>query len=317
MEVWENQRATAENNRKAFIITIILNVLLLIGCYFIMVWKQPVPPMSQFGLELNLGFSDVGADASPTDTPPSTSRETTSEAAAPGEPAPQPTESAAPVSPPKVNPAPAQPQKSQPKIEAVAKTPSPVKAEEKPVEKKESPKESTTKAEVPVKSPPEKEPQPDKVEKPKPTVDPRAIFGAGGTTGNANQAASGSKQGSSAQPGDEGKPNGTIDGRSILQSGKGNTGDGAGYNLDLAGWDFNSRPNIQDRLSNRNGRIVFRITVNDSGRIVQAIPEQYNVSNEVLSYYRKVVNGLSFKRQSGDITAEYSTGRITFIIRVD
>lgn len=317
MEVWENHRTTAENNRKAIIITIILNVLLLIGFYFIMVWKQPVPPMSQFGLELNLGFSDVGADARQTETPPSTSQETTSEAASPGEPAPQPSENAVPVSPPKANPAPAQPQKSQPKIEAVTKTPSPVKAEEKPVEKKESPKESSTNAEVPVKSPPEKEPQPEKVEKPQPTVDPRAIFGAGGTTGNANRPAAGSSQGSSSQPGDEGKPNGTIDGRSILQSGKGNTGDGAGYNLDLAGWDFDSRPNIQDRLSNRNGRIVFKITVNDSGRIVQAIPLEYNVSNEVLTYYRTVVNGLSFKRQSGSSTAEYSTGRITFIIRVD
>ena len=70
-------------------------------------------------------------------------------------------------------------------------------------------------------------------------------------------------------------------------------------------------------LPNRNGRIVFRITVNDNGRIVQAIPLEYNVSNEVLNYYRTVVNGLSFKRQSGNSTAEYSQGRITFIIRVD
>lgn len=317
MEVWEDDKAIAENNRKALIITLILNVLLLIGLYFIMVWKQPVPPMSQFGLELNLGFSDVGSDSKPTDTSPSPSQEETTEAAAPGEPAPQITETVVPVSPPKSNPAPAEPQKSQPKIEAVAKTPSPVKAEKKVVEKKESPKETTPKAEVPVKSQPEKEPQPEKVEKPQPTVDPRAIFGAGGTKGTANQPSAGSSQGNSTQAGDEGNPKGTIDGRSILQSGKGNTGEGGGYNLDLAGWDFSSKPNIQDRLSNRNGRIVFRITVNDNGRIVQAIPLEYNVSNEVLNYYRTVVNGLSFKRQSGNSTAEYSTGRITFIIRVD
>ena len=317
MEVWEDNKATVENNRKALIITLIFNVLLLIGLYFIMVWKQPVPPMSQFGLELNLGFSDVGSDSKPTDTPPSPSQETTTEAAAPGEPAPQTTETVVPVSPPKSNPAPAEPQKSQPKIEAVAKTPSPVKAEKKVVEKKESPKETTTKAEVPVKSQPEKEPQPEKVEKPQPTVDPRAIFGAGGTKGTANQPSAGSSEGNSTQAGDEGNPKGVIDGRSILQSGKGNTGDGGGYDLDLAGWDFASKPNIQDRISNRNGRIVFRITVNDNGSIVQAIPLEYNVSNEVVNYYRTVVNGLSFKRQSGNATAEYSTGRITFIIRVD
>ncbi|WP_339902504.1 energy transducer TonB [uncultured Cyclobacterium sp.] len=317
MEIWEDHKATVENNRKAIIITLIINVMLLIGFYFIMVWKQPDPPMSQFGLELNLGFSDMGSDAKPTETPPSTSQETAEEAPAPGEPAPEPTENITPVSPPQSNPSPAEVQKSEPKIEAVSKAPSPVKAEPKPVEKKESIKETTKKAEVPVKSEPEEEPQPEKVEKPEPKVDPRAIFGAGGTTGSGNQATTGSSQGNSCQTGDEGKPNGTIDGRSILQSGKGNTGDGAGYDLDLAGWDFASKPNIQDRVSNRNGKIVFNITINDSGRIVQAIPDTYNVSNEVLNYYRKVVNSLTFKPQSGNTIAEYSKGKITFIIRVD
>lgn len=102
-----------------------------------------------------------------------------------------------------------------------------------------------------------------------------------------------------------------------MQSGKGNAGDGAGYNLDLAGWDFSSRPAISDNVSTRNGQIVFQITVDDNGRIVQAIPLTYNVSNEVLAYYRGVVNKLTFKRQSGNPSAEYSTGKITFIIKVD
>ncbi|EPR65416.1 hypothetical protein [Cyclobacterium qasimii] len=317
MEVWEDDKATAENNRKALIITLVFNVLLLIGLYFVMVWKQPVPPMSQFGLELNLGFSDMGSDSKQTETPPSPSQEQTTEAAAPGDPAPQVTETVTPVTPPKANPAPAEPKKTQPKVEAVAKTPSPVKAEKKVVEKKESPKETTTKAEVPVKSQPEKEPQPEKVEKPQPTVDPRAIFGAGGTTGTGKKPSAGSSQGNSTQAGDEGNPNGTIDGRSILQSGKGNTGDGGGYNLDLAGWDFASRPNIQDRVSNRNGQIIFNITIDSGGKIVQATPDTYSVSNEVLNYYRSVVRSLTFKPQSGNAIAEYSKGKITFIIRVD
>src|SRR5690606_15210011 len=116
---------------------------------------------------------------------------------------------------------------------------------------------------------------------------------------------------------DEGDPSGTIGGRSIMQAGKGNAGDGAGYNRELAGWDFSSRPSINDNVSTRNGRIIFKINVDDNGRIVQAIPLEYNVSNEVLSYYRGVVNKLTFKRQSGNPSAEYSTGKITFIIKVD
>ena len=86
--------------------------------------------------------------------------------------------------------------------------------------------------------------------------------------------------------------------------------------LDMAGWDFASRPTINDRVSTRNGRIVFKITVDDSGRVVQAVPLEYNVSNDVLAYYRQVVNQINFKK-SGSAAPDFSTGRITFVIKVD
>src|SRR5690606_900950 len=142
---------------------------------------------------------------------------------------------------------------------------SPIKGSEKPLETlEESP--LPEKANVPVTKPAEEklEETVQKAEE-KPTVDPRAIFGAGGTAGKSQQASSGSNQGSSTQRGDEGNPSGSIDGRSIMESGKGNAGQGAGYNLDLAGWDFASRPSINDNVSTRNGRIIFRITVDDNG----------------------------------------------------
>jgi hypothetical protein len=98
-------------------------------------------------------------------------------------------------------------------------------------------------------------------------------------------------------------------------SGKG-ANSGAGYSLDLAGWDFASKPNINDRVSTRNGKIVFKITIDDGGRVVQAVPLEYNVSNDVLAYYRQVVNQISFRKQSG-AAADFSTGKITFIVKVD
>ena len=130
----------------------------------------------------------------------------------------------------------------------------------------------------------------------KPKIDQRAVMGAGGTSGKGTQPATGGAQGSSTAKGDEGKPTGTIDGRAVMGEGSGKgTNSGAGYSLDLAGWDFASRPNINDKVSTRNGRIVFKITVDDSGRIVQAVPLEYNVSNDVLAYYRQVVNQINFK----------------------
>lgn len=319
MQVWEEKEGDYSNKRKALIITIIVNALLLLAVYFIVVWKPPVPPIPQFGLELNLGFTDAGSGNNQTTTPPSEVPDVATEAPAPGDPAPAPqqTETAVPVSPsqPAAKPQPTEARRS---LEASSKVESPLKGNE---ESAEAPKEAEKKTET---APPTPQPVDREADKPaekpaeeKPKVDPRAIFGAGGTTGSGQQPSSGNNQGTTAQRGDEGNPQGTVDGRSILQSGRGNAGDGAGYNLELAGWDFASKPNISDNISNRNGRIVFRITVDDNGKIVQAIPLEYNVSNEVLTYYRTVVNQLSFKRQSGNPTAEYSTGRITFIIKVD
>ncbi|AFL85537.1 outer membrane transport energization protein TonB [Belliella baltica DSM 15883] len=318
MQIWQTNNEEAENKRKAWIITIVVNVLVLLFIYFMVVWKQPIPPLPQYGLELNLGFSDFGSGNTQTLSAPNDIQSEVTTPAAPGEVSTNPTEAATPASTPAAQARPSStPTKSS--IEAVSKTPSTIKGAEKttPIVKEViSEKKATTPVTEPAKAEAEKTTQ-KAVEQPK--IDQRALMGAGGTSGTGSQAATGSAQGSSTQKGDEGKPTGTIDGRAMMGSGTGQgvAGPGAGYNLDLAGWDFVSRPNIRDNVSTRNGRIVFKITVDDSGKIVQAIPLEYNVSNEVLAYYRTVVNQVSFKRQSGNPTADYSSGKITFIIKVD
>ncbi|MFC0262101.1 energy transducer TonB [Fontibacter flavus] len=319
MHLWEADSQEAENKRKALIITIIVNILVLLAIYFIVVWKEQIPPLPKYGMELNLGFTDVGSGNNQTTAPPSEVQTNNTESPAPGDQAPRPTEASVPVSQPRTEAAKPRTSTSQPTNEALSKTPSPVKASEKPTPTTKDPspaKKETTAVTQPATA--EAEKTTTKAEE-KPKIDQRAIFGAGGTSGTGSQPAQGSAQGSSTQKGDEGKPTGTVDGRAIMGSGSGSgvPGPSSGYNLELAGWDFGSRPNIRDNVSTRSGRIVFRITVDDSGKIVQAVPLEYNVSNEVLAYYRTVVNQINFKRQAGAATAEYSTGKITFIIKVD
>ncbi|UCS92640.1 energy transducer TonB [Echinicola marina] len=322
MEVEGINKEELDSKKKATIITIIVNVLVLVAIYFIVVWRPPVPPMAQFGLELNLGFTDTGSGNEQTDTPPSESTEINTDSPAPGNPVEQVTEPIQPAVQPQPEPATKpKPSESKSSLETKSNVASPLKGAEKTTEavkETNKPEESTKPVTEPVEKNEEKveEKIEEKVEE-KPKIDQRAIFGAAGNKGTSTQASAGSNQGNSTQKGDEGNPEGTIDGRSILQSGGGNAGNGSGYNLDLAGWDFASKPNIQDRVSNRSGRIVFKIVVDDNGRIAQAIPLEYNVTNEVLAYYRGVVNKLNFKRKSGNPTAEYSEGKITFIIKVD
>jgi hypothetical protein len=255
--------------------------LLFLAFYFIVVWEQPDPPKPTYGMELNLGFSDLGS-GDQSQMPTTTSETTATEAPAPGEVTPS--QQAVTTTTPKTV-------ASKPSTyQAVSTQPSPIKGETtaNAAPAKEEQKEVNTKV----------------VEQPK--VDQRALFGAGGKSGKGTNSSASTGQGTSDTKGDQGNPSGT---------GKGAAG-GAGYSLDLAGWDFASRPAINDRVSTRNGKIVFKITVDGSGKVVQAIPLEYNVSNAVLAYYRQVVNQLNFKK-SGAAAADFSTGKITFVVKVE
>jgi hypothetical protein len=277
------------------LVTLVIQLLLFLAFYFMVVWEQPNPPIPTYGLELNLGFSDFGS-GDPSEVLPNSSEIPVTEAPAPGEivPATQTTgatsNAAASTTKPNSN-------------RAVSTQTSPIKGE-------------TTANETPLKEEKKEASSSQKTNEPQ-KVDQRALFGAVGKAGNGSNPNSASGQGNSNVSGDQGKPTGTVDGRALQGSGSGKgTAGGAGYSLDLAGWDFASKPTINDRVSTRNGRIVFNITVDGTGKVVQAIVHEYNVSNEVLTYYRQVVNQLNFKK-SGGSAAEFSKGKITFVIKVE
>ena len=278
-----NSNSLEQKSRiQSALITALVQGLLFLAFYFIVVWEQSNPPTPTYGMELNLGFSDLGS-GDQSQVLANTSENPPIEEAAPGEIIPAQPE-AVPTTTPKT--ASTKPSTNQ----AVSTQPSPIKGE-------------TTVNTAPAKEE-KKEVNPKVVEQPK--VDQRAIFGAGGNSGKSSTSSTSTGQGNSTSKGDQGSPSGT---------GKGAAG-GAGYSLDLAGWDFASRPAINDKVSTRNGRIVFKITVDGSGKVVQAIPLEYNVSNAVLAYYRQVVNQLDFKK-SGAAAADFSTGKITFVVKVD
>ncbi|KAI9549284.1 hypothetical protein GHT06_006942 [Daphnia sinensis] len=162
--------------------------------------------------------------------------------------------------------------------QAVTTKPSPIKGVEKAVESVKKPEPVKTEpvktATIPAKSKAEILPKKHLSTQNR----SKSSDGSWRTSGKGSKPATGGAQGSSTTKGDEGDPKGTVDGRAIMGTGTGQgTNSGAGYSLDLAGWDFASRPTIKDNVSTRNGRIVFKITVDDSGRIVQAIPLEYNV----------------------------------------
>jgi hypothetical protein len=319
MQTWNTDEVEKDSKRKSAIITVVLNVLLLLAFYFIVVWKQPIPPLPTFGLELNLGFTETGSGDRNSPNAPSEVQTKVTEAAAPGEIAPAVTKPATPAPSPKTETAKPKAAAKPAANQAVTTKPSPIKGEEKTAVEAKKPEPTKAEPTKTVTTPAKSEAEATTQKAPEqPKIDQRAVMGAGGTSGKGTQPASGGAQGTSNAKGDEGKPTGTVDGRAVMGEGSGKgSNSGAGYSLDLAGWDFASKPNINDRVSTRNGRIVFKITIDDSGRVVQAVPLEYNVSNDVLAYYRQVVNQINFRKSGGTSTADFSTGKITFIIKVD
>src|SRR5690606_16104805 len=156
MDAWEINKEEVANRKKAMIITLIINVLVLVAIMLIVVWRQPIPPIPKYGLELNLGFTDVGSSNVQTQAPPSVSEVSNVETPAPGEPSPQITESAVPIAQPENKTAQPTPSVSNNTYEAVSETPSPIKGEEQPAEAvKEAPENKE--ASQPVAKPAEKE----------------------------------------------------------------------------------------------------------------------------------------------------------------
>ncbi|CAN0243719.1 unnamed protein product, partial [Chrysoparadoxa australica] len=118
-------------------------------------------------------------------------------------------------------------------------------------------------------------------------------------------------QGSKTSPGDEGKPEGTLDDRALYGSQGGGSN---GASLQMAGWVWDVKPNPNDK-SDETGKIVYKITIDDEGYITKIELISSTVSPEIQRLYRQSVERLSFSKTSDYKPAPTSTGTITFLIQ--
>ena len=259
-----------------------LHILLLLLFLWVTAWKEPYPPLPEYGIELNMGIDNQGSGNEPVsaqeteeieETPTEESEETvedqveeTTDAEAEdvveevSEPAEEVVE------------------------EAVTDEEAPVKVEDTPTEKaKETPK---------------KEEKEEKKEEPK--ANPNALFpGDSKSQGETND-----------KEGDQGNPEGEVDAEAMM----GPQGGGSGSQLYMSGWKWDSPPRPND-TSQQNGKIVFEIRVDSNGEVISVRAIETTVSAEVVKIYQDEVAKLSFSRTSGGKTAPQSKGTITFLIR--
>ena len=241
------------HKRKSMAITVTLHVILLLLLFFFgLTYLDPAP---EDGIAVNFGTTDVGSGRiQPTEpvktapTPETTPEETVEET--PAEEAPSEAETLT--------------------EEIVTQENS-----EAPVVKKENKKPSETKKETPKKKVEEKKvekkPEPIK-DKPKPVEKKPDASTQSALDSFLNGPKSDGKaqggEGDDKTGGDKGKPDGDPNAKSYYGNGKGLDGDG---NYRLGGRKaLNKEKKIPD--CNETGTVVVKITVDQNGKVIQAVP---------------------------------------------
>ncbi|HET8859641.1 hypothetical protein [Marivirga sp.] len=259
-----------------------LHIVLLLLFLWVTAWKEPYPPMPEYGIELNIGMDNSGSGIEPVageeaeeveETPVEEVEEVIEEEI-------QETNEA----------------QTEQIIEEVTEAAEDAVDEavtdvESPVNVKEIPKKATK--ETPAKEEIQKV-------KEKPQADPNALFpGKSSSQGETND-----------DTGDQGNPEGKVEADAMM----GPLGGGNGSKLDMSGWKWDSPPRPNDPTQ-QSGKIVFEIRVDDNGEVISVRVIETTVSADLVKIYQDEVAKLSFSRTSGGKTAPLSKGTITFLIR--
>lgn len=308
---------TVDNHKiKALSISVVAYVVLLLLLLFATISYTPEPEFLTMGVDLNYGVDLKGYGKNQTlnkanDSP------VTEEMAPSGEE----------NNKPQNNPPAPTPVKPQPKaVTPVAKKEVARKIITSDIEKTtvRTPRETSTSKRAapsePVAKPAVSTPAP----VPDRSVDQSSIFKKRGSASNSNGTV-GTKSGiggnnngdgSPGDVGDQGSPQGTLDGKSLYGK-PGNGGTSGGASVSISGWQKKNFTLPKDK-TNETGRIIFQVTVNDLGTLTQIRATSSTVSPSVTKFYEDYLkrNLSSFLIPQGTPPPN-SSGQITIIIKSD
>lgn len=281
-----------KNERKGMYISLGVHGTLLLLFFFLLAWREPDPPIPEYGIELNFGIDNQGSgtvqqQAPVTPTPTEEISETIE------------TEEQTEVV------------ENLTEEEAAEQTPTEVLVEEVSSETVEevvaedinSPNVVEEVSEEIVETDENTEPMVE--EQISETVVEESVTDPAANTGGANQGDN------DEEVGDQGDPEGEVDERSLY----GNPGGGGGASLDMSGWTWDYIPAPNDQ-SDENGRIVFSITIDDNGEILSIRTLQKTVTPVVERIYKEEVERLTFSTTNDNSRpAASSSGTITFVIK--
>lgn len=278
-----------KNKRIGAIISVGSHVAVLLLFLFMVAWRAPDPPLPEYGIELNFGLDNAGSgEVQP--EPETTPAETESQEEA------EPDGKEEPIEEEVVE---------QQEIETPVEEVTPIHSEH------ESPDVVEEKPEKKVEEPVEKKEEEVKEEAPKlpPVLYPNNKTGSGGKDGDAKDAQNANQGDKTGAVGDQGDEKGTVDSRALY----GNAGGGGGSSLQMSGWYWDSKPQVND--VEESGKLVLEIVIDDKGNIMTIKTLETSVSPTVEKNCKDAVRKLTFSRTAGASVAATSKGTITFVIK--
>lgn len=317
----------SNRDKKAIAISLVIHGVIAVLFIFILAWREPDPPIPEYGIELNFGLLDEGAGEVQTELPPSEAEDPTPEESQDESTAAEETTSEdqiQTVEPEQTSTTSAE--EVEEVIEEVEsfETPSPDLVEpevEKEIVQEDIQEEVVEEVEpVPVEAEVVEEvieTPVEKIEEDIQEIETEVIAPIAEETtveGNAtetNEPAASNQGDQEGEVGDQGDPEGELDARALY----GTPGAADGAALELSGWNWDYLPKPEDK-SNESGRIVFEITIDDAGYIIGIKTLEKTVTPAVEKVYRDEVLQLTFSPTTGNSRpAPTSTGKITFIIK--
>ncbi|MBM3178459.1 MAG: hypothetical protein FJZ78_10690 [Bacteroidetes bacterium] len=271
-----------QSERAAALISIGIHGLILLVLFLLIAWKPADPPLPEYGMELSLGFTDQGSGEQVAQQEPQ-----------PVQPEPEPEPATPPV----------EAAKPQAKITPLEDE-GPVVVKEEP-KKKPEPKKETVKQPVTEETVKPKEPPKEK---------PKAVYEPAKPTEKTGEQASNSKGDDANATGEKGRPEGKVDARALYGSPGEGGGGGGGTGLELAGWRWDREPRPRLPETEKNGKIVFEIEVDEEGQITKLVTIERGVSPAAEKICREEILSLNFV-QIGNRAPERSKGRVTIVVK--
>ena len=286
-----------KNKRTGILVSTGIHLSLLVLFFFLLAWREPNPPLPEFGIELNFGLIEEGSgeEATPDPTSDNTADQPPTEVIE--ETVEEVTES------------------SESTVEEVSEEVSEVETSESQVvtSTQESPDVVEVKEEVKVTKPSEEKVQEDSKpveeakEEQEKEVNPAAVFTK---PDDGTQGAEGEGDDSDAQ-GDKGDPEG-LDERASYKGNPG--GGGGGPDLQITGWYWDEIPNKKD-LSDQSGRIKFSFRIDEDGYVTSVKTIETTVSPNVVAFYKKQLENTTFSQTNDAPPPQSTEGIVTFVIK--